>query len=109
MLQGIKNKLLQSEYLKLTANWLGLDVETVSDATLTQTLWWTGKLQEKAELRNPDEFYHKMRNAKFEDGAHVIMRSNEASTEKARKLSQRANMALVQIGRQVESKKAEKL
>jgi hypothetical protein len=72
-------------------------------------LWCTGKLQEKAELRNPDEFYHKMRNAKFEDGAHVIMRSNEASNEKARKLSQKANMALVQMGRQVESKKAEKL
>ena len=37
VLQGIKNKLLQSEYLKLTANWLGLDVETVSDATLKKS------------------------------------------------------------------------
>jgi DNA primase len=38
VLQGIKNKLLQNEYLKLTANWLGLDVETVSDATLKKSL-----------------------------------------------------------------------
>jgi len=33
VLQGIKNQLLQNEYIKLSANWLGLDVEAVSSAT----------------------------------------------------------------------------
>lgn len=52
-----------------------------------------------------------MRNARFEDGAHVVLSSNDDgfSTEKARKLSQKANMALVQMGRQVEHKKAERM
>jgi DNA primase len=32
VLHGIKNQLLQNEYIKLSANWLGLDVEAVSGA-----------------------------------------------------------------------------
>jgi hypothetical protein len=28
------------------------------------------KLSMKAQLRNPDEFYHKMTHAKFQDGTH---------------------------------------
>ena len=33
----------------------------------------------KAELRNPDEFYHKMHSAKFVNGEHkVILKTNQA-------------------------------
>ncbi|MGA0986081.1 MAG: DNA primase [Candidatus Nanopelagicales bacterium] len=32
VLQSIKNKLLQKEYLKLSANWLGLDLETIEES-----------------------------------------------------------------------------
>ena len=35
------------------------------------------KLATKAELRNPDEFYHKMSNARLVDGEHkVILKTN---------------------------------
>jgi len=37
------------------------------------------KLSLKADLRNPDEFYHKMKNARFEDGTHTIIKSNSES------------------------------
>jgi len=31
----------------------------------------------KAELRNPDEFYHKMKSAKFIDGEHkIVLKTN---------------------------------
>ncbi|MGA0842201.1 MAG: DNA primase [Candidatus Nanopelagicales bacterium] len=32
VLQSIKNKLLQKEYIKLSANWLGLDLETIEES-----------------------------------------------------------------------------
>jgi DNA primase len=32
VLQSIKNKLLQKEYVKLSANWLGLDLETIEES-----------------------------------------------------------------------------
>ena len=34
------------------------------------------KLQLKADFRNPDEFYHKMKHAKFEDGTHKVITQN---------------------------------
>ena len=39
----------------------------------------TEKLGLKAELRNPDEFYHKMHGAKNVDGEHkVILKTNQS-------------------------------
>ncbi len=34
-------------------------------------------LQEKAALKNPDEFYFKMHSSQTEDGVHVLKRNNE--------------------------------
>ena len=61
----------------------------------------------KAELRNPDEFYHKMNSAKMVDGEHrVILKTNQ---EKTRMLHERQDLALVNLSRMAEKKKAEKL
>lgn len=65
------------------------------------------KLGLKAELRNPDEFYHKMGNAKFVDGEHKVML--KGNQEKARKLNEDRNLALVNMRRMMEDKKAEKM
>lgn len=65
------------------------------------------KLSVKAQLRNPDEFYFKMKNARFQDGTHKIVRSG--NQEKGRKQAEQADINLVQMNRVVESKKAEKL
>jgi hypothetical protein len=46
-------------------------------------------------MRNPDEFYHKMKHAKFEDGTHTVIKSNSESQKKARKLGERADLAIV--------------
>jgi len=44
------------------------------------------KLSIKAQLRNPDEFYHKMNNARFQDGTHqVILKGDQ---ERNRKLAE---------------------
>jgi len=65
------------------------------------------KLGLKAELRNPDEFYHKMNSATFVDGEHrVVLKGNQ---EKARRLNEDRNIAIVNMKRQAETKKAEKL
>lgn len=45
------------------------------------------KLGIKAELRNPDEFYHKMNSAKYIDGEHKVVLKNGSQT-KARKLNE---------------------
>ncbi|MGA0883754.1 MAG: DNA primase [Candidatus Nanopelagicales bacterium] len=38
VLQSIKNKLLQKEYIKLSANWLGLDLETIEESLANKQL-----------------------------------------------------------------------
>ena len=44
------------------------------------------KLHLKSELRNPDEFYHKMSNARMIDGEHkVILKTNQ---EKQRQIKE---------------------
>ena len=61
----------------------------------------------KAELRNPDEFYHKMNSAKLVDGEHrITLKTNQ---EKAVKLQERQNLALINLSRMAQAKKAEKL
>lgn len=65
------------------------------------------KLGLRAELRNPDEFYHKMKNARLEDGEHkVVLKTNQ---EKTRQLHEKQDLALVNLKRTVEAKKADKL
>jgi len=34
---------------------------------------FAGKLSQKADFRNPDEFYHKMHRAKFDEGTHTVL------------------------------------
>ena len=60
-------------------------------------------------MRNPDEFYHKMKNARFDEGTHKVILSNNEQSDKARKLAERADLAIVQMHRQIETKKAEKI
>ena len=36
-------------------------------------MWNVEKLNLKAELRNADEFYHKMSNARMVDGEHKVI------------------------------------
>lgn len=67
------------------------------------------KLSLKADLRNPDEFYHKMKHAKFEDGTHKVTIPNSEVQQKARKMGDRANLAIVGMHKQIETKKAEKI
>jgi len=51
------------------------------------------KLSIKAQLRNPDEFYHKMNNARFQDGTHqVILKGDQ---ERSRKLAEQKDISLV--------------
>jgi hypothetical protein len=65
------------------------------------------KLGSKAELRNPDEFYHQMVSAKNVDGEHkVILKQDQ---EKARKIREKQDIALVGLRRTIEANKAEKL
>ena len=67
----------------------------------------TEQLGVKAELRNPDEFYHKMHSAKMIDGTHTVtLKTNQ---EKGRRMQEDRNIALVNLKRQMEAKKAEKL
>ena len=49
----------------------------------------------KADLRNPDEFYHKMKNARFDEGTHKVILSNNEKSEKARKFAERTDLAIV--------------
>ena len=50
-------------------------------------------------MRNPDEFYHKMKNARFDEGTHKVILSNNEQSDKARKLAERADLAIVQMHR----------
>ena len=61
----------------------------------------------KAELRNPDEFYHKMVSAKNVDGEHKIILKHDQ--EKVRKLHEKQDIALVSLRRNIEANKADKL
>eukprot|EP00353_Schmidingerella_taraikaensis_P003896 CAMPEP_0185569862 /NCGR_PEP_ID=MMETSP0434-20130131/2367_1 /TAXON_ID=626734 ORGANISM="Favella taraikaensis, Strain Fe Narragansett Bay" /NCGR_SAMPLE_ID=MMETSP0434 /ASSEMBLY_ACC=CAM_ASM_000379 /LENGTH=93 /DNA_ID=CAMNT_0028184813 /DNA_START=71 /DNA_END=352 /DNA_ORIENTATION=+ len=55
------------------------------------------KLGLKAELRNPDEFYHKMHAARNVDGEHrVMLKGNQ---QKSRKLNEDRNIAIVNMKR----------
>ena len=65
------------------------------------------KLSEKAQLRNPDEFYHKMKHARFQEGTHqVTLKGNQ---EAKRKSLEQKDISLVQMGRVAAVKKAEKI
>lgn len=77
------------------------------DNCVINTFCFSEKLGLKAELRNPDEFYHKMHAAKFVDGEHKVML--KGNQEKSRKLNEDRNIAIVNMKRQSEAKKAEKL
>ena len=58
-------------------------------------------------MRNPDEFYHKMVNARNVGGEHQIILKGDQ--EKARLLREKQDLALVALRRTIEEKKAEKL
>ncbi len=47
VLQSIKNKLLQKEYIKLSANWLGLDLETIEESLANK------QLKKPLEVKHP--------------------------------------------------------
>ncbi len=74
-------------------------IHTISHISIANLsfLLSTEKLGLKAELRNPDEFYHKMHSAKFVDGEHkVVLKGNQ---EKSRKLNEDRNIAIVNMKR----------
>ena len=60
-------------------------------------------------MRNPDEFYHKMHKARMQDGTHKVMVKDKAGSKKMLKMEEDHDIALVNLKRQVESKKADKL
>jgi hypothetical protein len=66
-------------------------------------------------MRNPDEFYHKMKKMKKDDrsGEAMFIQSNDPKEKtnqaKQRKLMENQNIALVNMKRSIESQKADKL
>ena len=73
------------------------------------------KLSIKAQMRNPDEHYHKMKKMRKDDrtGEALFMGANTPAEKenqmKQRKMFENQNIALVNMKRTIESKKAEKL
>ena len=67
------------------------------------------KLSEKARGRNPDEFYHKMVNSQIKNGEHYTIVKKGKEGEKQRKLEEKSDLALVNLKRMVELKKADKI
>lgn len=67
-------------------------------------------LQLKAALRNPDEFYHRMRESKTENGVHVSTHNHlkPVSSETLRVLKTQ-DLAYLHLKRAVDLRKAEKL
>jgi hypothetical protein len=66
-------------------------------------------------MRNPDEFYHKMKKMKKDDrsGEAMFIQSNDPKEKtnqaKQRKMMENQNIALVNMKRSIESQKADKL
>ena len=67
------------------------------------------KLSEKARGRNPDEFYHKMVNSTVKDGEHHTVVKGGPEAQKRRKLEENQDIALVNLKKQIESKRADKV
>ena len=73
-------------------------------------------MSNKAQMRNPDEYYHKMIKVKKHDETGEAMldkrpltKDEKANQAKQRKLQENQNIALVAMRRQIEAKKAERL
>jgi U3 small nucleolar RNA-associated protein 11 len=70
----------------------------------------------KAQLRNPDEYYHKMNRMKKHDDSgeaqfdrKPLNKMEKTNQAKARKIEENQNIALVNMKREIEKKKAERL
>ncbi|XP_004078349.2 probable U3 small nucleolar RNA-associated protein 11 [Oryzias latipes] len=67
-------------------------------------------LRKKALEKNPDEFYHKMINAKLEDGVHIMKKGQEeVMTEEQKKMMRTQDIGYVEMKRVAETKKIERL
>ncbi|KAG2778504.1 hypothetical protein PC129_g6342 [Phytophthora cactorum] len=67
-------------------------------------------LQLKAALRNPDEFYHRMRETKTEGGVHVSTQNHLKSVEtEALRTLKTQDLAYLHMKRAVDLRKAERL
>ncbi|RVE62910.1 hypothetical protein OJAV_G00162590 [Oryzias javanicus] len=70
-------------------------------------------LRKKALEKNPDEFYHKMINAKLEDGVHTMKKGKtdeeEVMTEEQKKMMRTQDIGYVEMKRVAEAKKIERL
>ncbi|TDH69204.1 hypothetical protein CCR75_008496 [Bremia lactucae] len=67
-------------------------------------------LQLKASLRNPDEFYHRMREVSTEAGVHVSTHNHKNSVEtKALRLLKTQDLAYMHMKHAVDMRKAERL
>ena len=62
------------------------------------------KLGEKASLRNPDEFYHKMKKMKKDDktGEAMFFETEKTNQAKQRKVMENQNIALVNMKKTIE-------
>ena len=72
-------------------------------------------MSRKAQLRNPDEFYHKMRRMKKDDRTGELIKIGRGTKEektnmaKARRMEETQNISLVNLRRSIEAKKTERL
>ena len=73
-------------------------------------------LSMKAQMRNPDEYYHKMNKMKKHDQSgeiafdrKPITKMEKANQAKQRRMEENQNIALVNMRRQIEGKKAERI
>lgn len=66
-------------------------------------------MREKAQNKNPDEFYYKMINSKVKDGEHFYLDKNEEIGKEEKKLLMTQDMKYVLMKVQVEKKKVERL
>ena len=74
------------------------------------------KLSVKAQLRNPNEYYHKMKKMKKHDETGEAMYDNRPKTieektnmRKQRTMTENQNIALTMMRRTIEMKKAERM
>jgi U3 small nucleolar RNA-associated protein 11 len=65
-------------------------------------------LQEKASMRNPDEFYFKMKGSKTEGGVHLMDKDNVLADDIVRVMKTQ-DMSYVNMKRAVDAKKSERL
>ena len=70
-------------------------------------------MAEQASQRNPDEFYHRMKKMRKDDktgeAMFVQQKAEKANASKQRKMMENQNIALVNMKRTIENKKAERL